>query len=230
MTASLPAGDHTPSLWRTRRRDTPLEAFTGAGWPLFHEMGQPTFALVVGSPSERTNHLGGWDGFLKLEKSMDFCYFSSGDCGTSGSCVCGWVGGLAWTGIWVLKRGFCWHWGRGVFSWCRLPSVCYICSKPPLVNGCYRDMNCSRMGHFGLAVQHLGGARGWGFCWGGATAASLWNVLILSPTRPPAPTSPFSVSLTLPSTSCFYPPNFTSPLGVLAPSTFEKKWCFLWFF
>lgn len=40
-----------------------------AGWHLFHEMGQPTFALVVGSPKERTNHLGGWEGFLKLEKN-----------------------------------------------------------------------------------------------------------------------------------------------------------------
>lgn len=61
------AGVHTPSFWRTRRRDTPLEAFIEAGWPLFHAGGQPTFALVVGSPSERTNHLGVWDGSLKLE-------------------------------------------------------------------------------------------------------------------------------------------------------------------
>lgn len=64
---------------------------------------------------------------LKLEKKNpnDFWHFSSGNCGTSGSYV--WVGGLAWIWIWGVKHAFCWHWGRGVFSWCHPPSVCYIC-------------------------------------------------------------------------------------------------------
>lgn len=36
--------------------------FNGAGGCLFKEMGQSTFALVVGSPSERTNHWVGGKG------------------------------------------------------------------------------------------------------------------------------------------------------------------------
>lgn len=61
LTVSLLAGDHTPSLWRTRRRDAPLEAFIGAGWHLFGETDQPTFALVVSSPFRKDKPLG-WVG------------------------------------------------------------------------------------------------------------------------------------------------------------------------
>lgn len=180
-------------------------------------MGQPSFALVVGSPSERTNHLGGWEGFLKLEKWMDFWHFSSGDCGTSGSYV--WVGGLAWTGIWDLKRGFCWHWGRGVFSWCCLPS------NHLLVNGRYRDMNCSRVGHFGFGCPALRCSP-----WVGLLLRWSHSCLFVEcpyfVSRPP-PSAPFLLlSPLLPA----FIPNFISPQGVLALSTFEKKWCFLWFF
>lgn len=125
LTVSFSAGDHTPSLWRTRRRDTPLEASSLAGWHLFHEMGQPSFAWVVHSPSERTNHFSGCELKTGKKNLMIFWHFSSGNCGTSGSYV--WVGGLAWIWIWGVKHAFCWHWGRGVFSWCHPPSVCYIC-------------------------------------------------------------------------------------------------------
>lgn len=46
-----------------------------------------------------------------------------------------------------------------------LSTTCLLhMQQPPLVNGHFCDMNCSKMGHFGLAVQHLGVAHGWGFC------------------------------------------------------------------
>lgn len=44
-------------------RGTPLEAFVGVGWHLFHEMGQPTFALVVGYPLRKDKPLG-WVGMV----------------------------------------------------------------------------------------------------------------------------------------------------------------------
>lgn len=43
------------------------------------------------------------------------------------------------------------------------PTKCLLrMQQPPLVNGRCGDMNCLRMGHFGLAVQYLGVAHGWG--------------------------------------------------------------------
>lgn len=147
---------------------------------------------------------------------MDFWHFGSGGCGTSGSYV--------WEGWDSMDRDL----GLGDETWfllalrkgCLLPMLSTKCllhmQQPPLVNGHFCDMNCSRMGLFGFAVQHLGVARGWGFCWGGATAASLWNVLILSPARPQCPL-PLSLSC---SPSSFYPKPHV-PSGGLGPSTFE---------
>lgn len=152
---------------------------------------------------------------------MDFWRFCSGDYGKSGSYVL-----VAWT--WIQDLGVEMWFLLALRKGCLLlmPSTkCLLhMQQPPLVNGHCCDINCSRMGHFGSAVQHLVVARGWGFCWGGATAASLWNVLILSPTC-----SPIFVSLLLSPVSSFYP-KLHFPSGDLGPSTFEKKWCFLWFY
>lgn len=141
---------------------------------------------------------------------MDFWHFSSGDCGTSGSYV--WVGGLAWTGIWDLKRGFCWHWGRGVFSWCCLPS------NHLLVNGRYRDMNCSRVGHFGFGCPALRCSP-----WVGLLLRWSHSCLFVEcpyfVSRPP-PQRP--LSLTLPSSSCFYP-KLHFPSGGLGPLDIWEK-------
>lgn len=129
-----------------------------------------------------------------------------------------------------------WDLGHGGRSWfllalrkgCLLLMLFTKCllhmQQPPLVNGRCCDINCSRVGHFGLTVQHLVVARGWGFCWGGATAASLWNVLISSPTCPPAPNIPFlCLSLALPSSSCFYPDLHFPSGGSWPLYIWEKK-------
>lgn len=91
--------------------------------------------------------------------------------------------------------------------------------QPPLINGRCCHINCSRMGHFGLVVQHLGVACGRGFSWRVATDASLWNVLISSSTRPP----PFSFSLLVSPLLPAFIANFTSPQGVLAHGHLRKQ-------
>jgi len=86
---------------------------------------------------------------------------------------------------------FCWHWDGSVFSWCCLSSVCYIRRNHLFGSRTLSWHELRKEGSFCFGCLALGLARGWGFCWGGATAASLWNVLILSPTRRPAPKVPF---------------------------------------
>ena len=56
---------------------------------------QPTFALVVGFPSERTNHLGGREGFLKLEINGWISDILVQQIVEYQAHMCGWVGGWA---------------------------------------------------------------------------------------------------------------------------------------
>lgn len=155
---------------------------------------------------------------------------------------------------WVETCGVYGHSGRGVFSWgsvrwgrggdawfllalrkgclLLLPSTkcLFHMQQPPLVNGHSRGIYRSRKGHFGCATQHLGVAHGWGFCWGGAIAASLWNVLIWSHTYLLTPNVPYiCLFLTVPSFSFPFIPNFTSSQGVWAPLLLRKSNAFVTF-
>lgn len=167
-----PAGERTPSFWRTRRRGTPLKAFTGA--PVC-EMGRPAFALVVGPPRKgQTTRVGGQR--EKREKAQkDFLRRGSGGSPALERTAHVWGGVLNWVMnlLWLrlaLRKG------------CLLPMPSTMCSlhmqQPPLIHGCHGDTNCERMGHFSLAVQHSGLTCGWDLCWGGATAASFAECLL----------------------------------------------------
>lgn len=129
----------------------------------------------VCSPSERTNHLSGWEGILKLEKNW-FVTFQFRRLGNIGLM---WVGGLAMDWDLGYKTCFLLALGRG----CSPVAIYHVFVTYATTTFWLMDdiiTNRSRRGHFGSALKHLGVACGWGFCWLVATAASMWNVLILS--------------------------------------------------
>lgn len=157
---------------------------------------------------------------------MDFWHFSSEDCGTSGSYVR--VGGqesMDWD-FGGAKSGFCWHWGRGVFSWCHLPRVCYICR-----NHFWLMRNVNHQG-WAILVQL---SSTWVYPVGGVYVEVVPQLplcgMSLFVSHPSShPHRPFFLSL---SYSPLLPPlfpNFTSPQGVWAPLYLEKKWCLFFCF
>lgn len=139
--------------------------------------------------------------------------------------------GVVWDGVgWGGDAWFLLALRKGCLLLLPSTKCLFHMQQPPLVNGHGRGIYRSRKGHFGCATQHLGVAHGWGFCWGGAIAASLWNVLIWSHTYLLTSNVPYiCLFLTVPSFSIPFIPNFTSPQGVWAPLLLRKSNAFVTF-
>lgn len=143
---------------------------------------------------------------------MDFC---SGDSGTSGSYM--WVGGLSWTGIWDFggKMWFLLALRKG----CRLlmpPTKCLShMQQPPLVNGRYRDINCSRMGRFGFGCPALGCSPLVGLLLRWSHSCLFVECPYFVPRLSSCPQRPLSRSLLLSPLLPAFIPVFTSPQAPL---------------
>lgn len=106
-----PAGDRAPLLWRTRRWDIPLEALTEV----------ESIWNGLAHFSSQKECVGSWN-WKEMNEFLTFRLWGFWNFQLMPLDV--YVGGLSWTRMWWLF----WHWGGWVvFSWCCLPSVCYIC-------------------------------------------------------------------------------------------------------
>lgn len=131
--------------------------------------------------------------------------------------------------MWFLR-----NWGRGVFSWCCLPSVCYICSNHLWLTDAI--VTWTAQGRLISSGCPALGCSPWvGLLLRWSHSCLFVECPCFVPHQSSCPSVPFLCpSLTLPLVFLFFVLNFTSPQGIWASLYLRKSdaFCdfFSWFF